>query len=97
MAKWQQTSIRRNPSSKQANLNPPFFYRGENVEIYVIAHVFQGILSDVRAFAKEEDANKYEEELCKQNGIPYIAIERDKYYEENEVDDDINKWTIELQ
>ena len=67
------------------------------MNIYVITHVFQGLLQDVRAFTKEEEADKYEEQLCKENGVPYDAAEREKYYEENEVDDDISKWTVELQ
>ena len=67
------------------------------MNIYVITHVFQGLLQDVRAFTKEEEADKYEEQLCKENGVPYDTAEREKYYEENEVDDDIGKWTVELQ
>ena len=60
-------------------------------------HVFQGILSDARAFYTEEAANKYEEELCKQNKIPYNLDERQKYYEENEVDDDISRRDVEVE
>jgi len=67
------------------------------MNIYVITHVYKGILQDVKAFTKEEEANKYEKALCLTNGIPYDATEREKYYEENEVDDDISKWTVELQ
>ncbi len=65
-------------------------------QIYIITHVFEGILQDVRAFTKEEDADRYEKGLCEENGIPYDATEREKYYEENEVDDDIQKWSVEL-
>jgi len=66
------------------------------MKIYVITHVFQGILHDVRAFAKEEDADHYEKGLCEENGIPYDAAERERYYHEHEVDDDIQKWTVDL-
>jgi len=54
-----------------------------------VIHISAGILEDVRAFLTDEAANRYEEQLCKENEIPYEQTEREKYYDENEVDDDI--------
>ena len=85
-------------SLEYAYLTFLFFYLGViNTIVYVITHVFQGVLTDVRTFLKEEEADKYQEKLWKDNGIPVNEAEREKYYEENEVDDDIQKWKTEAQ
>ena len=67
------------------------------MQVHLVIHICKGILEDVRAFLSDEDANKYEEELCKQNKIPYNPDEREKYYEENEVDDDILRRDVDVE
>ena len=59
------------------------------LQVHLVIHISAGILEDVRAFLTDEAANRYEEQLCKENEIPYEQTEREKYYDENEVDDDI--------
>jgi hypothetical protein len=61
--------------------------------VYVVTHIYQGILVDVRAFAKEEDADKYEKDLCKQNNLPFDRDERHM----TESDDDISQWVLEIK
>jgi hypothetical protein len=64
--------------------------------IYVVTHVSAGIHQGIHAFSKKKDADAYEKYLCQQNSVPYEAAARDQYYEENEVDDDIIQWTVEV-
>ena len=79
----------RNDASPKKQPNPQ---PSQGLNIYVITHVFQGILQDVRAFVNEKEADKYEENLCKDNDVPYDAQERHM----TESDSDIAKWTVEL-
>lgn len=79
----------RNDASPKKQSNPQ---PSQGLNIYVITHVFQGILQDVRAFVNEKEADKYEEKLCKDNKVPYDPQERHMF----ETDDDIGKWTVTL-
>jgi hypothetical protein len=62
-----------------------------------VIHISKGILVDVRAFLDEGAANRYEKKQCKDNGIPYDPVKREKYYEENEVDDDILRRDVDVE
>ena len=55
----------------------------------MVLHIHGGVFNDLRAFATPEEADKLEQEWCKNLDIPYDAEQRAKYYEEHEVDDDI--------
>ena len=61
--------------------------------IYVITHVYRGIIVDVWAFAKEQDADEYEEKLCKDNDLPWDRAKRRR----TESDNDIQQWVLELK
>jgi len=64
------------------------------MKVYVVTHVFQGVLNDVRVFLKEADADKYEKKLCEDNKVPY---DREKRHNEYDGDDDIQQWIVEAE
>ena len=55
----------------------------------MVLHIHGGVFNDLEAFATPEEADKLEREWCKNLGIAFDAEQREEYYEENEVDDDI--------
>lgn len=65
--------------------------------VQVLIWVCSGVVNEVRAFANPADADKLEEKWCKEAGIPFDREERERYYDENEVDDDILRWEITVQ
>jgi len=65
--------------------------------LFLVIHVSGGLVRDVRGFSEKEPADKCEEKLCKDNGIPYDADKREKYYEKNLVDDEILRWEVYVE
>lgn len=61
--------------------------------VYIVTHVYKGIINTIRAFSAESDADKYKEGLCKENGLPIDDQERHM----QESDSDIQEWIVELQ
>ncbi|GAI30238.1 unnamed protein product [marine sediment metagenome] len=53
----------------------------KKTELHVIVGVYSGVVNDVEVFTDEEDADKYESQLCKKYEIPYDAKEREEYYD----------------
>ncbi len=53
----------------------------KKTEMHVIVGIYSGVVNDVEVFTNEEDADKYERQLCKKYKIPYDAKEREEYYD----------------
>jgi len=67
------------------------------MQVHLVIHIFRGVLEDVRAFLDDDAANKYEKELCNDEGIPFDPVNRERYYEENEVDNDILRRDVDVE
>jgi hypothetical protein len=67
------------------------------MKIFVVMHVQGGLLQDLRGFSEPTEADEYEKELCKENGLPFDRDEREKYYEENEWEDEIYRYDMTIE
>lgn len=67
------------------------------MKIVLVMHVQGGLLQDLRGFSDPTEADEYEKEQCKENDLPLDRDEREKYYEENEWEDEIYRYDMTIE
>ena len=67
----------------------------KKTELHVIVGVYSGVVNDVEVFTDEEDADRYESQLCKKYEIPYDVKEREEYYD-SDGEHEINHFITEM-
>lgn len=67
------------------------------MKILLVMHVQGGLLQDVRGFSEPTEADDYEKQLCKENGLPFDRDAREKYYEETEWEDEVYHYDMTIE
>lgn len=67
------------------------------MKVFLVMHVQGGLLVDVHGFSGPDQADEYEKGLCKQFDLPFDRDEREKYYEENEWEDEIHRYDMTVE
>jgi len=68
-----------------------------DLKVYVVVGMMGGVIEDIEAFLNPRIADEYEKKLCKEYKIPYDEKEREKYYEEFEVENEVFHYELEVR
>ena len=84
----------KNPVDNTGNWQKRIFLSVEDAKLHVVIGVCGGLVQDVRVFSNENLAAEYEKWLCEQYEIPFDKKAREKYYDENEVENEVYNYRV---
>ena len=86
----------KHPVENFGNWQKRIFLNIEASKLHVIIGVCGGLVQDARVFTNEGLAAEYEKWLCEQYDLPYDKEAREKYYDENEVENEIYNYEVPI-
>jgi len=86
----------KHPADNYGNWQKKIFLNIEASKLHVIIGICGGLVQDARVFTNETLAAEYEKWLCNQYELPFDKEAREKYYDENEWENEIYNYEVPI-